>query len=436
MRGRIALYLIGAGVLLALVGCGRGFVQYGERGAWRHQAEAQCLQSGAVKESAAVVRMSPIEGPGICGADFPLKVAALGPSTALGYGDEYRPPASIPNAGQPRMRWITGPPPATVAPEPDEDDEDDAPSHGDNRAVNAPMSLDAPGAAQGRAQQAYEPQQRQAYPQQAYPQAPRGQQPQYQQNTLPQRADDIPDDAILPERGRAPSPRQAYAPPNAAPQTMQPLPRLGPIRTVANVQAAVSPPATLSCPIVSALDRWVADGVQPAAMRWFGQPVVEIKQISSYSCRGMVGAGTNHISEHAFGNALDVAGFILADGRKVMVKDGWNGAPEEAGFLHDVQGAACDVFTTVLAPGYNAAHYNHIHVDLMRRSSGRRPCRPNAIPGEVAAAKATSKYARRGDPSVTGSLGGKGVPRAVPGEDGYFESDDTALAGSVAEKRR
>ena len=76
------------------------------------------------------------------------------------------------------------------------------------------------------------------------------------------------------------------------------------------------------------------------------------------------------ISEHAFGNALDIASFTLADGRKVTVKDGWRGLPEEQGFLRDVQSAACDQFTTVLAPGSNRFHYDHIHVDLMRRSSG------------------------------------------------------------------
>jgi hypothetical protein len=236
--------------------------------------------------------------------------------------------------------------------------------------------------------------------------------------------DDIPDDAILPgqQQRRAPVQRQ-----RAAVQPRYEPPKLGPSRPipVTQVKATVSPPATLACPIVSALDKWVSESVQPAALRWFNQPVVEIKQISSYSCRQMVGAGP-HISEHAFGNALDVAGFILADGRKVMVKTGWNGRPEEAGFLHDVQGAACSVFTTVLAPGYNKYHYDHIHVDLMRRASGRTPCRPNPIPGEVAAARQMqkSKYAsHRNDRLVTGSIGDK-VRTAVAGEDGEFDDDE------------
>ena len=195
----------------------------------------------------------------------------------------------------------------------------------------------------------------------------------------------------------------------------------------------MKPPATLACPIVSALDQWINSSVQPAAMRWFGEPVVEIKQISAYSCRGMNGNPNAQISEHAFGNALDIAEFLLADGRKVSVQYGWQGMPEEQGFLHDVQAAACAQFSTVLAPGANVYHYNHIHVDLMRHVGGRHICEPAAIPGDVVAERARARYATRhyGDPDVTGSvpsrpqrrsLGYSGEegdrrPPAVPGED-------------------
>ena len=134
----------------------------------------------------------------------------------------------------------------------------------------------------------------------------------------------------------------------------------------------MTPNATLACPLVSALDQWIATSVQPSAMRWFGQPVIEIKQISAYSCRGMNGNPRARISEHAFGNALDIASFTLADGRRITVRDGWRGGPEEQGFLRDVQGAACDRFTTVLAPGSNVFHYDHMHVDLMRRAAASR----------------------------------------------------------------
>ena len=415
MNGRGFFLFCGMIVLLALAGCGRSMLQ-GERAAWRSQAEAQCMQSGAVKLGGGIVQAKPIEGPGMCGADFPLKVAALGESTRLGYSDIPRPPGGVGNGSQPnwpptqarytqpvaaqpmpapqggQLRWSPGAP-SIAAPEVT------APSNA-GAPPSRPMSIYAPGVAQ---------------------------------------PDDIPDDVELPQ--------QRYAPPQ---QQQRPLPALGPMRgpmsTGAIMPATVMPAATLSCPIVSALDKWVSEGVQPAAMRWFGSPVTEIKQISAYSCRGMNGAGGHGISEHAFGNALDIAGFTLADGRKVVIKNAWrNGTPEEQGFLHDVQLNACDTFSTVLAPGYNAAHYDHIHVDLMRRKSGRRPCRPAAIPGEVVAAKARAVYAARHGTTYTGSIGGKPgsaaarpgqIPAAVPGADGLGDDEDAddAVTGSIAAK--
>ena len=149
------------------------------------------------------------------------------------------------------------------------------------------------------------------------------------------------------------------------------------------------------------------------------------------------------MSEHAFGNALDIAGFTLADGRKITVKNGWHGTPEEQGFLHDVQLYACETFTTVLAPGYNVYHYDHIHVDLMRRRAGYRPCRPEAIPGEVVAARARAVYAsKHGVPAYTGSVPAQAAsgdqPVATPGADGYIpdDSNDTMATGSIGAARR
>ena len=193
----------------------------------------------------------------------------------------------------------------------------------------------------------------------------------------------------------------------------------------------MKPAATLACPIVSALDRWLVDSVQPAAQRWFGARVVEIKQISAYSCRGMNGNANAHISEHAFGNALDIAAFTLADGRRVTVREGWHGLPEEQGFLRDVEAAACQQFSTVLAPGSNAYHYDHIHVDLMRRESGSVICEPAAVSGEQVAARAAHRYpyASSHDRLVTGSLGARSEgshrqkPRARVNEESAFEDD-------------
>jgi hypothetical protein len=102
MTHGVRLYLVGSLVLVSLAGCGRGFFQSAEREPWRAEAEVACLKSGAVKESAELVRIDPISGPGVCGAEYPLKVAALGDNiTSFGFADEsLRPPGTIGN--QPR----------------------------------------------------------------------------------------------------------------------------------------------------------------------------------------------------------------------------------------------------------------------------------------------------------------------------------------------
>jgi hypothetical protein len=137
-------------------------------------------------------------------------------------------------------------------------------------------------------------------------------------------------------------------------------------------QVTMKPQATLGCPMTVAFNRWLQEIAQPAAQAWFNEPIVEVRQLSSYSCRRIGGSG--NMSEHGFGNALDVAGFTFASGRIVTVKHGWRGDPEERGFLRQIHAGACEVFTTVLGPGYDAAHHDHFHFDLARRNSV--VCRP------------------------------------------------------------
>ena len=371
MTRGVCLFVVGSCVLVALAGCGRGFMT-AEREPWRAEAEKACLKSGAVRESADLVRIDPISGPGACGAEFPLKVTALGEnSSSFGYADDLRPPGSIGN----QPRWPVSQPSYQ---QPSYQPSSAQPSYPASRPsysssqypeqAGAPMQLNAPGVEQ------------------------------------PEDEDIAASD---PASGANSSSRAPYAP---QPRMSQPstLPRLGPSQgSPVNRFGPVvlKPTATLACPIVSALDRWLTDAVQPAAQRWFGAPVVEIKQISAYSCRGMNGNSRAHISEHAFGNALDIASFTLADGRRISVKDGWKGMPEEQGFLRDVQGAACQQFNTVLAPGSNVYHYDHIHVDLMRRASGRIICQPAAVSGEEVAARASPRGFASRDGGITGSIG-------------------------------
>ena len=109
------MYLVGSFVLVSLAGCGRGFFQSAEREPWRAEAEVACLKSGAVKESAELVRIDPISGPGVCGAEYPLKVAALGDNvTSFGFADEsLRPPGNIGN----QPRWPITRAPAAAPPQ-------------------------------------------------------------------------------------------------------------------------------------------------------------------------------------------------------------------------------------------------------------------------------------------------------------------------------
>ncbi|MFG1358497.1 extensin-like domain-containing protein [Xanthobacter pseudotagetidis] len=162
------------------------------------------------------------------------------------------------------------------------------------------------------------------------------------------------------------------------------------VNAFADGNVVLEPTGKLACPVIRETDRWLAQVVQPAAMAWMGQPVTAIRHMSAYSCRGMNGDPNAKISEHAFGNALDIGAFRFADGRWVTVKDGWRGPADARGFLLQVQAGACELFTTVLAPGSNVFHYDHIHVDLMRRTSGRAICKPapRPLPAPLIAVKA------------------------------------------------
>jgi hypothetical protein len=133
--------------------------------------------------------------------------------------------------------------------------------------------------------------------------------------------------------------------------------------------------------MVAELDAWLAEVVQPAALARFGAPVAQLDSMGSYNCRGMNNQIGARLSEHSFGNALDIGGFELADGRKItLVRDWTHGDPQTRAFLHDVHNGACGHFATVLSPGSNPFHYNHIHVDLaqhgMSSHGPRRICKP------------------------------------------------------------
>ena len=136
-----------------------------------------------------------------------------------------------------------------------------------------------------------------------------------------------------------------------------------------------SQPATLTCGMVSPLDDWMQRVVQPAAQRSFGESVIAVTVASSYSCRPRNNQRGAKMSEHGFGNAIDIGGFTLESGRTVTVLAGWSGSREDQRFLRQVREDACEDFMTVLGPGSDAHHRDHIHLDLQNRRSGSRLCR-------------------------------------------------------------
>lgn len=129
----------------------------------------------------------------------------------------------------------------------------------------------------------------------------------------------------------------------------------------------------VECPTAAAFAGWARYGVDRAARQMLGSPLMRIDTMGSYSCRDV--AGTGRRSAHARGAAIDVAAFVLADGRRIAVAQHWAGGSEaERAFLRVIRQSACKRFATVLSPDYNAAHRDHFHLELVAGEGGAALC--------------------------------------------------------------
>ena len=144
------------------------------------------------------------------------------------------------------------------------------------------------------------------------------------------------------------------------------------IHTLANVD--FSQAATLNCGMADPLNDWLLNVVQPAAQHRFSESVISIDIAASYSCRPRNNQSGAKMSEHGYGNAIDISAFNLESGRKITVLDGWRGDSDERAFLRLVRQEACGGFMTVLGPGTDRHHRDHIHLDLQNRRSGNHYC--------------------------------------------------------------
>jgi hypothetical protein len=133
----------------------------------------------------------------------------------------------------------------------------------------------------------------------------------------------------------------------------------------------VSPPALMTCPMAEGLARWILDTVLAAADRHFQTAPTKLVIGTSYECRNQRSGAK--LSEHAFGNGVDVMGFAFHK-RAPLSVGSHPEASAEAGFQSAVQKGACAAFTTVLGPGSDADHGDHLHLDLRGRRGDYRIC--------------------------------------------------------------
>ena len=126
-------------------------------------------------------------------------------------------------------------------------------------------------------------------------------------------------------------------------------------------------PAT-TCAVGAGLDLWMERSVRPAAEEVLGSKIVSVQHYGAYSCRRLYGRDDGPWSEHATGNAIDISGFVLADGRQISLLADWEGDADRSAFLKRIRDEACDIFGTVLSPDYNEQHRDHFHLDQAARS--------------------------------------------------------------------
>jgi hypothetical protein len=134
--------------------------------------------------------------------------------------------------------------------------------------------------------------------------------------------------------------------------------------------------ATMRCKTALTMAHWLKDTVQPALnIAMPGRRIVGLVPGSTYQCRLRNSASTGKISEHARGNAYDVAAFRLDNGETIEMKPRAEDSTLEGAFQRTATAGACLHFTTVLSPGSDAAHEDHLHLDILERSNGYRYCR-------------------------------------------------------------
>jgi hypothetical protein len=196
--------------------------------------------------------------------------------------------------------------------------------------------------------------------------------------------------------------------------------RLNGLESVRAPQLTFDPAPITSCKMAQALRRWFDEVVQPKAKAYLHATIVRMSTLSGYDCRSRYDDPTHRLSQHAYGNALDLAEFFTAKGEGIALTDAWSAGDERAAFLHDIHDGACKIFGTTLGPEANDAHKNHFHLDMTER---RRPlcdftpeqARLREANGKAAAVPSNDvKAPVGGEHKSTAEKPGKAAPAAAP----------------------
>lgn len=139
----------------------------------------------------------------------------------------------------------------------------------------------------------------------------------------------------------------------------------------------LEPEATLRCETALQLARMTRDMLKPAAESAFPDKpkLTGIRHASAYVCRNRNSAENGKVSEHAYGNAIDIAGLRFGEGEQPVIIARQDDGTAEAAFQRAFNAIACLYFTTVLSPGSDPTHQDHMHLDVIERKSGFRYCR-------------------------------------------------------------
>jgi hypothetical protein len=209
-------------------------------------------------------------------------------------------------------------------------------------------------------------------------------------------------------------------------------------------RVAVTPPATLRCPMASAIADWIRTDVTSLAAGLGTEPVV-LDNFDSYECRGFNRVLGAHLSEHGRANALDVRAIKLANGQSIGLTDRAVSRDLRETVLHSV----CARFMTVLGPGSDWYHEDHIHLDLMERRNNYRICQwnvwdplpqvapllPAARPEEAPPREVAAKSDAAG-PESAKSAPAKSAPAAPEGEDASVPAEKSPANKPTTKKRR